>query len=268
MRKLEPVNIVSNESSTLAKIIGPFQVDLDLNSHDGEQKSLELCHLAKVLLSYYPDFKIERLEESPDFIISSGEKQIAVEHQLIILEDDMSIPGFLRTVLKRAKIALKTETDLPNLAFFIQFQEKNSENPVNNSPLRKTKNALIEIVKNVVKNFLQSDDLRYPPIIKNIRLMRHTHFALYLDEAGGGKKQLDRSWLLNSILNKDKKVEKYRSNTGLELQWLLLVCNSAAHYSPEINDEIAEKIGSINIASKFDKILLLSDFPWEVWEIK
>ena len=240
----------------MEKKIRKYINGLDSYNQSDNQKILELCQLGKLLATYFPKFSIEEVREKPDFIISNGEKRIAIEHQTILDPVTKSYQGFYENIFNLAERDLREENTLPN--FLANCYLKNNLS-FNNSD----KNMLIQLVKEIVTEYVLNDNLVENLLISNIFKMSHSKKNLNANFGAYMVRDLDAETLINFITKKEDKVKSYRQNTGLE-QWLLLVTGGAAEYSYDIE----EPIETLDIKSSFDKIFLMSDCDNDLYEIK
>ena len=229
---------------------------LDSYNQSDYQKQLEICQLGKLLVTYFPEFLIEEVREKPDFIISDGEKRIAIEHQTILDPVTKSYQGFYENIFHIAERDLRDESTLPN---FLANCYLKDNLPFTNSD----KKMLIQLVKDTVTEYVLNDNLVENQLISKIFKMPHSKKSLNTNFGAYMVKDLDAETLINFIAKKEDKVKSYRQNTGLE-QWLLLVTGGAAEYSFDIE----EPIEKLDIKSSFDKIYLMADFDNELYEIK
>lgn len=231
-------------------------IGLDGYNQSDHQKQLEICQLGKALVTYFPEFSIKEVREKPDFIISDGKKAIGVEHQTILDEKTKKKRGFYENIFRIAERDLKKESLLPN--FLANCYLKN--NLVFKSS---NKNTLIQLVKDIVTNFVLNDLFEENPLIRKIVKMPHSKKNINVNFGAYIVKNLNAETLIDFIIKKEGKVESYRKNTGLE-QWLFLVTGGAEEYSFEIE----KPMENLEINSSFDKIFLMADFDNELYELK
>lgn len=257
MKKLTAQKInLQTIKSEMEKTIRKHLNGLDSYNQSDHQKQLEICQLGKLLVTYFPEFTIEEIREKPDFIVSDGKKRIAIEHQTILDPETKSYQGFYENIFHIAERDLQNESSLPNFLANCYLKDnlsfKNSD-----------KKMLIQLIKDIITEYVLNDNLLENPLIKEILKMPHSKKNLNANFGAYMVKDLDSETLIDFITKKEAKVKSYRQNTGIE-QWLLLVTGGAAEYSFDIE----KPIESLDIKSGFDKIYLMADFDNELYEIK
>ncbi|MBK6263531.1 hypothetical protein JKA74_00675 [Marivirga sp. S37H4] len=240
----------------MERTIRKHMKNLDSYNQSDHQKQLEICQLGKILVTYFPKYSIEEVRERPDFIISDGIKRIGIEHQTVLDVKTKKKQGFYENIFNIAERDLQGDSLLPN--FLANCYLKN-----NLSFKSSDKTALIQLVKEIVTEFILSDNFLENPLIRRIRKMPHSQKSLSVNFGGYWVKSLDSETLRDFIVKKEGKVESYRKNTGLE-QWLLLVTGGTAEYSFDIK----KPVGNLDFKSSFDKIFLMADFDNELYELK
>ena len=113
MKKLT-LNREYSSVDNFRSLISGFIDELNIDSHKNEQKIIELCHIGKFLMFFENRYKIEKLNEEPDFIIFDNEIRIGLEHQILIDGKSKEKEGFFGNLCKLAEKELKKEKGLPN----------------------------------------------------------------------------------------------------------------------------------------------------------
>jgi hypothetical protein len=70
--------------------------------------------------------------------------------------------------------------------------------------------------------------------------------------------------LKKAILKKEVLLNKYKSNTSLDKQWLLVVIGATSPDSFEYGDEPI----LLGVKSNFDNVYVMEDFNAKIWKIK
>ncbi|MBN8666137.1 MAG: hypothetical protein J0M30_01455 [Chitinophagales bacterium] len=98
-------------------------VGLERTKKDDKQKILKLCHIGKLLATYYSDFNIIEVREKPDFLISNGQTAIGLEHEVILDSKSKEKEGFYENICQKVEAKLKEESDLPNFLVNLYLKE-------------------------------------------------------------------------------------------------------------------------------------------------
>lgn len=228
-----------------------------LNGDDAKtrQKVIEVCHVGKFLTFFNNEITIDSLQEEPDFILSSKEGKIGLEHQIVVDSEAREIEGFYKNIFLIAESEMKSDPDLPN--FFA-----NCYLASNLAYKLKDKPKLIEIVKEVVKEYVLTGNLKENPLIERIWKMPYEEIGFSPNFGGWWQKEITEEIIVEAIKKKEKKISQYRTNTSLP-QWLLIVIDSGGSSS-------YNRAGKLNLSveSEFDKIYILEDFHNKLYEVK
>lgn len=230
---------------------------LDRYNQSDYQKQVEICQLGKLLAAYFPDFWIEEVREQPDFIISDGNKRVALEHQSILDIETKRTHGFFENLFHIAERDLQMDDSLPNFLVNCYLDKKNL------SFKNSDKNRLIEIIKSTVTEFVLYGNVQENELIKRAIKMPHSQKNLCVNFGAYMVKDLDKETLTEFIDKKEKKLSSYKQNTDLK-QWLLLVVSGVGEYSFDVDKPIL----GLDIDSGFDKIYLMLDFENILYELK
>jgi hypothetical protein len=83
MRKVEPILTDDKLSDLIGQKIYHHLNGLDSYKNADKQKQLELCQIGKFLATFFPNYEIKHVREEPDFIITNGESDFGLEHEII-----------------------------------------------------------------------------------------------------------------------------------------------------------------------------------------
>jgi hypothetical protein len=219
------------------------------------KKISEIQHVAKLFLFLEDKFQIEKLSEEPDFIISSTNARIGLEHQILIDPASREKEGFFENLCKLAEKQLRKDKDVTKLLVTVYVH------PFFKIEVGKKKQFVDEIC-HVVRTYLKSNQLIDNEIIQNIFAMKHSQFSLKSNMGGWWQKNVNAELLVEAIERKERKIENYIKNTKLP-QWLLIVIGGvgASSYIYEGNFDF-------KVESRFDKVFLLEDINNRLYEIK
>lgn len=241
----------------LRSSIKDFLVDLQADKCKNKQKILELCHVAKFLSFFEGNFKIERINEEPDFIISSSFEKFGLEHQILIDIDSKEKEGFIDNLFKQAERVLTQKNDIP---LFLANITVNQAVEVKINDKKQKINEIVELIL----VFLSTGVLMENDIIEDISIMPHSKISLCPNFGGWCQKMITPDLLRNSIFKKERLVDNYIRRTGLK-QWLLIVIGGVGEssYAFDCGFDV-----DFEIVSRFDKIFILEDFYYRLFEIK
>jgi hypothetical protein len=235
--------------------IAEFADKLKVDPYKNEQKIMELCHVGKFLMYFNNQYKIKKVCEEPDFIISNDKGKIGLEHQILIDTKSKEKEGFFGNLIKIAERELIKDKDLPN------FLANIHAHPSFNIKINEKQKLICEI-KQIVKHFIQTGELIENEIIERISSMRHSRITLNPNMGAWLQKNINEEIISCAVEKKEKRIDNYIKNTNIP-QWLLIVIGGVGESSYSVENEL-----DLEISTKFDKIYLLEDFNTQLYEIK
>ena len=206
MRKITNGKSISENQDYLGFLIDDFLTELRTDPYKNQQKILEVWHVGKFLMLFDKYFRIEKLNEEPDFIVSDNHTQIALEHQLVVDQELKEKEGFFYNLCVLAENELRGDKELPNFLANIYFH------PYFKGKL-KDKGSLVNEICFIVKHYVLKKELLENDFIDLIFLMEHTQISLYPNHGTYWQKEINEGILKKAILNKEMKIKKYISNT-------------------------------------------------------
>ncbi|MEM6517057.1 MAG: hypothetical protein AAF688_12805, partial [Bacteroidota bacterium] len=252
MKKIPNKNLNYNN---YGKVIDHHVQPLRQERLKNKKKIIEICHTGKFLIVLGGDHEIHEVREKPDFIIKSPNLTFGLEHQIIVDDKAKEREGFFQGIFDRAESILQKDSDLPNflancyLKPYVNFK-------INHKP------ELIDIICQVVKEYVQNEIIIENPIIERIGKMRHSQINVNVNLGAWWQQYLTHDLLTQAIKRKEEKITLYKNNT-ISCQWLLLVIGSTGESSYVIEDMEDYKIESL-----FDKIYVMEDLSANVYEVK
>jgi hypothetical protein len=230
-------------------------VGLDSSKKDDKQKILELCHIGKLLATYYTDFNIIEVREKPDFLISNGQITIGLEHEVILDAKSKEKEGFYENICEKVEKRLKEDSDLPNFLVNLYLKE-------NISLKLQDKNSIIEKFTEIVKQIVLTGELQENDFIERAIKMKHSGKSVNPNFGAYWQKSITENLILEFIEKKESKIDIYRQ-TSVLTQWLVLIIGSNGQSSYEVNALL-----EVDIKTKFDKVFLYEDFDNKLYELK
>lgn len=235
--------------------INPFLVGLDKEKHDDRQKMLELCQLGKCVSTYFNDFEITKMQESPDFIISNGIKEIGVEHQRIVDSTSKAIEGFYENISRKVELELEKNTSLPNFLINIYLKPNISTKSVD-------KPKIVTSLTNLISHYVFTGILLENDFIEDAFVMPDSQKSIAPNFGAYFQKEITKDLIIEFVAKKEVKLSKYRFNS-VSTQWLFLVIGSLGKSSFEMNEQL-----DLKLDTGFDKVFIYEDFKNKLFELK
>jgi len=151
----------------LGQKITDHLVGLDRTKKNDKQKILELCHIGKLLATYYADFDIIEVREKPDFLISNGQITIGLEHEVILDSKSKEKEGFYENICEKVEAILREESDLPNFLVNLYLKE-------NISLKLQDKNFIFEKFSDIVRQIVLTGEMQENEFVERAIKMKHS----------------------------------------------------------------------------------------------
>jgi predicted transcriptional regulator len=230
-------------------------IGLDKAKKDDSQNILELCHVGKMLATYFNDYEISEVMEKPDFIISNGHHKIGLEHEQILCGELKSSEGYYENICKKVQQLLEQDENLPNFLVNV-YIKKNVTTRI------KDKGRIIETIHSIIKDFVNTNVLKENEFIDKILIMKHSKKSVCPNFGAYCQNWITEELICEYVAKKEVKLNSYISNS-VETQWLVLVIGSLGKSSYEVNKNM-----NIKLNTKFDKVYLYENFSNNLYEIK
>jgi hypothetical protein len=203
------------------------------------------------------NYSIIEVRENPDFIISDSFLKIGIEHEIIIDPEYKKQEGSIKQIFKQAEKAFAIK--YPGKDFLINIFTKE------NFPVFRKNQAssIIENLNILIANYLEHGILLENNFIEEIFYMPHDRLDFEPNMGAWVQSTLSETILNEAIEKKEKRLQTYIKNTGINEQWLVMVIGSMGKSSFQMNDKI--KTG---IDSGFSRIYLMEDFNAKVNRLK
>lgn len=245
-----------------------LMIDHLVNKSNLEKENLEICQVGKFLVLLDENISIKSKNESPDFIIEKDDKIIGLEHETIRNMETVPNIGSIRTIAKISeKYFIENYPDCltpfktkyptcPKMIVDIRFVDdlfsfKKSE----------VTNCSIEIAQ-YIASVIKGTDIEKPKFLSSVSVHPHTRVNFIVHTDINKTQGLNNETLNLFIKKKELKVKRYREQSGISEQWLLLVAGSLNRDSYEIEKGFGE------VQSDFDRIYLLDDFKGKYYKLK
>ncbi|HIC8645744.1 TPA: hypothetical protein ACW7X5_003007 [Elizabethkingia meningoseptica] len=256
MRKIQ--NKIENEEAwNLFKTkISNHTEKLNDKINSDRQKILEICHIGKMLTTFFPDFEIIELREKPDFIISNKKEYYGIEHQIVVDFKEKEKEGFYKNICDKAAIIISKDTGIPNFLINIYLKK---ECPY----VIRNKNQYIHDIAELTKYYILKKEIPENDYFEDVSIyFNHDRKAICPNFGGYSQKFINGTIINDFIKKKENKIKEYKSNLDIPL-WLVIVIGSTGRSSYEVNEML-----NISIESHFDKIFIFEDFNNQLFEIK
>lgn len=231
-----------------------------------EQKYHELAHLLafKETVSDFPDGNIPEDQENPDFLISTSEKTIGIEHTEIFHEIKKSgttlqaEESYIFKILHKAKKLYNESNNIPliiwvDLRIGTDFKKRNIDSIAKNLVRIVEENIPEQESFNEVKKTWEIDD-PLPKVVSSITIIRFgslTKSSWAPIGISGAMPNVPPEFVQKSIDKKNPKVEDYKKRC--DEVWLVIVVYG---YLPSTLFEVSGKAISELYSSNFDRTYL------------
>lgn len=256
MKKIEPILTDDNLFNLISQKISHHLNGLDSYKNADKQKQLELCQIGKFLATFFPLYDIKQVREEPDFIISNGETEFGLEHEVITNSAIRKQHGFYENIFHLAERDFQSNAELPNFLANCYLKP-------NLNFKTKDKSELVQLVKEVVSSSILKNVIPENPIIDRIVQMPHSKKNLTVNFGAHMVQNISANIVYDFIKKKEVKIEKYSKNTGLD-QWLIILSGGVSEYSYDV----IEGLNFEKLDTQFQKVFLLADFDNKLYEIK
>jgi len=217
-----------------------------------EKEKLEISHIAKFIIVFDESIKIIEKRESPDFIIEYKGTPIGLEIERLFNLDEVAKIKSKEALFKKAGAVFENKYSGTNVLanFWVidgyKFTGKEVE----------------EIADFTYQKIIGANP-KNPSYMKEIDVMNHSSVDFNYNEGTYMPMEIPATSLEEAINKKEAKFADYRANTGIDIQWLLLVSSVGSH-SYDFEDFNLEK----PIESQYNHIYLLEDFDAKVTPLK
>mgnify|MGYP000325747535 CR=1 FL=1 len=230
-----------------------------INKKEQKKRILELCHLASFsiglknrgIIKDVREIDLADLSVEPDFIILYKNQRLGLEIRRVLNHRAHEI-GEKRSFLNSVERSFeKKYPDIKVLAN-IKFNDSFDVRIVNN-----------DLIRNQTADFIYSQigvgQIEKPEFISRARCVRHSHLTFNLS-GSYSVGNLDEE-IKEGIIEKNEKLENYKTKMTLEKVWLLLVVSGA---SPESDFSYFDETTFV-CDNSFDSVFLLNDFKKDVY---
>ncbi|MDV4068905.1 hypothetical protein CMT34_11950 [Elizabethkingia anophelis] len=199
MRKIQ--NKVENENvrNLLKTKINSHIEKLNDKIISDKQKILEICHIGKMLATFFPDFEIIELREKPDLIISNKKEYYGIEHQIVVDFKEKEREGFYKNICDKAEIIITKDVSIPN--FLINIYLK-SDCPY----VIRNKNQYIHDITELIKYYILKKEIPENDYFEDVSIyFNHDRKAICPNFRGYSQKFINETIINNFIKKKEKK---------------------------------------------------------------
>jgi hypothetical protein len=182
------------------RLIDNFIKELDKDSGKNKQKILEVCHVGKFLLFFENKFRIEKLSEEPDFIITDGNIRIGLEHQILVDIKSKETEGFFANLCELAERELRKDKKLPNFLANI-YAYPYFTGKIND------KQKLVNEICSLVRLHIQTGKIPENDIIDRISSMKDSRISISPNMGAWWQKEISVELIANAIKKRKKRLE-------------------------------------------------------------
>lgn len=242
------------ERSKLDNIIRPF-----MDESFSDKENLELCQVGRFLSNLNSNASILKKRESPDFLISYNNDVIGLEHESILSEDLKSKKyRSIKRLFRDAAILFADRYPEYKILANIYLHDNNFS--FKKHEMDSLKNEIVDFIY----KYITQQDIPNPNFISDILILNHSRVSFVYNPGAGYVESIERGYILKAIERKERKIDEYIKNTGINRQWLLLTMGTIEPDSFEFIDSFFDE----EIKSRFEHIFVLEDFNSNVYEIK
>lgn len=234
------------------RIIEPvYREDLE------EYKRIELANASRFLLALDEDAHVVDLPDFPDFVVELGGERFGLEHR-VIRNDARQLVGTLQDLIAAAGEEIARRR--PDAKIIVNVYVK----PIwiKKAQRRATVDAIVDYIlaEHDGSPIALPDCLEKIFILPDSRGPRLVYNPGVYTQAG-----LTTESVLEAIEDKNEKLPRYKENTGLDNQWLLLVIGETGPASNEIFEDFEIDAA---IEAGFDRIYIFEDYNFNAKRIK
>lgn len=242
---------------TLGHLINRHLSELAKNSRDFDKRSTEICHAGKAIISINEGFEIEKVSESPDFIIYNSTRRVGFEHATLGNDNLKTIEGSIKNVFKKAEVDFRA--NFPELKYLVNFflHEKLPEVTKSSTP------DFVTLINNVVKQYITTKEIIENDLIEYIHSMPDSDVCFVPNLGEWGYSKLKNKDIDKAIQQKNKLIESYRKKSSIHEQWLLIVIGSMGKSSYQLNGLTPDVTNT-----DFERVYILEDFMWRLSRVK
>jgi hypothetical protein len=255
MNLISPTNQKNNFIQAMEVKIRPWLNKVEEEKHpDVTKKTEELCLIGKLLVTYFNEFSISELRESPDFVISNGIQDVGVELVRVVDQKTKAKEGFFETICSNLEREIALTSELRDFAVNLYFKLGIDCHP-------RQKKEISLTIKNLILDKITKDQLTDNEFIRSISVMKYKGISIFPNFGAYMQRHLRVEDILTTIKDKERKIENYRANS-VSIQWLILVVGQLRESSFELRTEF-----DLNYQSKFDRIFIFEDFNNQLFEL-
>lgn len=241
------------------------------NNNGQRSKDDELISLGKFLYTTQMDFQITSTE-IPDFILSTDERKIGLEHtRLESGKEKAYIAEIQKKYLKDTEILLLTEmpglTGVANLSLDNDLKLFNGKSlrDFNDKTIKSNAPIIIRELTNYIMSVIKGTSISKPPFVKAFSFQASSEpFTLKYNQDYFVRNDFTEM-VLRGIEKKEKRLNAYRTNGNISECWLLLVYGDDG---PSSGFKVFEGSLTISILSKFDRVFILNSFNQACFELE
>ena len=247
------IDKLNDYSERINSKISPF-----LYKGISEKKSIELCQAGRFLTILGESSIIIKHEDSPDFIFSYQGRDIGLEHERIFRPTKSNPLKSINKLFIDSGKHFKSK--YPCINIIAACYLTSSDFIFKKSDSLKLMEEISEYIYQLVTN---QPTKNKPAFIEEVHLLPHSDVHFYYNPGGYITSNIDTETLTKAIQKKQQLIGKYKTNSQLEEQWLLLVLSSS---SPD-SYHFSEKSIDLKIKSPFDRVYIMEDFDAKIWQL-
>jgi hypothetical protein len=284
-------DLKSNKAEVL-KVIEDFFEKGEMSDNEWRKKKRELINLGKFIVAKGDDVSIIEVREEPDFVVKWQNQKIGMEIVEVIDEVarqkaqknewlinqihktfkehfpnthlffSLSFEIDITNITKKEKKRLQQEIEYRHPEFLDKSKLFKLTHPGKYTKEELSQKAII-IANKLYECYIQSHTNLNDDLVKLWRF--NPHDELYLSLSIGYSAGSPRDLIISNIRNKETLIEKYRSNSSTQKQYLLMVIEGSSGYS---DYSFIDVNMLVELDVKFDKVFLFDFFKSEIFILK
>lgn len=274
------------------KVIENFFEKGEMSNNEWRKMKCELINLGKFIVAKGDDVNILEVREEPDFVVKWQNQKIGLEIVEVIdkvarqkaqknewlinqihktfknnypnahLFFSLSFEFDITNITKKEKKRLQQEIEFRHPEFPDKSKLFKLAHPGKYTKEELSQKAIL-IANKLYECYIQNHTNLNDDLVKLWRF--NLHDELYLSLSIGYSAGSPSDLIISNIRNKEALIEKYRSNSSTQKQYLLMVIERSSGYS---DYSFIDENMLVELDIKFDKVFLFDFFKSEIFILK
>lgn len=229
------------------------------------QKRKELVDIGHFLYFLNNGTRLVDCSERPDFVVELDEKRIGVELTDLTDEELAAQVNVLKKIFTKATELLRAILNTTGL-YNLSINSANINFP--GKPIaaltKQERSAMAGQVATYIQKMIEGSPVETPKYIDGVVAVSHNVLEIVAGEQYFTQKYSEDKFIA-ALKKKEKKLEGYRQESGLDQFWLLMVINGL---TAESNVDITPEVLPAHHIMQFDRLYLFNFFKQTIIEGK